>query len=75
MIFIQAGQQKTTFCVAVCYEFCNLCFLLSATESKQTYCKEIITNGWAALPYKVSAYSKGAGDLYFLSFCFPVLFY
>ena len=36
-------------------------FFLS--ESKQTRCKEIITNGWTAFPYKASSYFKGAGYL------------
>jgi len=40
----------------------DCCFLLSATESKQINCKEIISNGWATLPYKASSKFKGAGN-------------
>jgi hypothetical protein len=38
------------------------CRFLFATESKQINCKEIIPNGWTALPYKASSKFKGAGN-------------
>ena len=47
-------------CVFVCYAvFSNWC---PTAESKQTHCEEIITDGWAALPYKTSPHFKGTGD-------------
>ena len=40
-------------------------------ESKQTHCKEIITNGWTAFPYQASSNFKRAG---YLPFFFLILF-